>query len=269
MDNCQKNTLDVKTNINKKSRSYKALAFTLAEVLIVIGIIGIIAQITIPSLIGGIQKQQYIDGVEKFYSNFNQVLTKYSADNGCTGDLQCTGVFNGDSGAVGAAFAPYLKVAKNCGTSTGCFAGNISYNIDGSGPRYNNYRDTAGPFYKFVTADGMNVLLVSFSSNCEDGNSTGVTNNMQQFCGYIIVDVNGDKSPNNLGRDIFGFSITNGRGPILYPQGGSDDGDNCPWNDPDCTGSIEAPTSWNCSAKNPLGGQCAGRVIEEGWRMTY
>ncbi|MCK7521137.1 MAG: hypothetical protein MZV64_27335 [Ignavibacteriales bacterium] len=37
------------------------------------------------------------------------------------------------------------------------------------------------------------------------------------------VDINGPKKgPNYFGRDMFRFYITNGKGALLYPYGGSD-----------------------------------------------
>lgn len=49
-------------------------AFTLAEVLIVLVTIGIIAAITIPNLINNYQKTQYVTKLKKAYANFNRVL---------------------------------------------------------------------------------------------------------------------------------------------------------------------------------------------------
>src|SRR5574344_531177 len=46
----------------------KRTAFTLAEVLIVLGIIGIVAESTIPTLKAKIDKQVYVTQLKKFYS---------------------------------------------------------------------------------------------------------------------------------------------------------------------------------------------------------
>ena len=59
-----------------------AKGFTLAEVLITLGIIGIVAAITMPTLIANYQKQATINKIKKFYKNMNQVLAQAQVDNG-------------------------------------------------------------------------------------------------------------------------------------------------------------------------------------------
>ncbi len=72
------------------------LAFTLAEVLITLGIIGIVAALTIPTLINNAQKQQYVSIDKKTYSQLSQILIQIASDHGCVGDLKCTGLFDND-----------------------------------------------------------------------------------------------------------------------------------------------------------------------------
>jgi len=237
--------------------------FTLAEVLITLGIIGVVAAMTIPTLVANSQKAQYVTALKKVYTNFNQSLIQYSADNGCVGDLKCTGLFGGDSSAVGTILAPYFQIAKNCGVGLGCFSKNISGNIDGTGVRTSNINSNStggSAIYKFITADGIHIALLS-NENCGPYDSSGATHSMDQVCGSLYIDVNGDKGPNNMGRDIFQFYITNGRGPELYPYGGQDDLEKV-WN--------ADLSNLQCNGTNNLDGQlCAARVIEEGWQMNY
>ncbi len=56
--------------------------FTLAEVLITLGIIGVVAAMTIPTLAANVQKKQTAAKVHKFYSLINQVVRLSIADNG-------------------------------------------------------------------------------------------------------------------------------------------------------------------------------------------
>jgi len=236
--------------------------FTLSEVLLTLGIIGVVAAMTIPTLIENNQKAQYVTALKKVYSNFNQVLVQYSADNGCVGDLRCTGLFyvGNTQENVGDALAPYFNIAQNCKMEAGCFSGKVSENFDGSGER-SDFIKQSPSFYNFTTTDGANYSLVSAETNCsDDGFSSGATVDLSQYCGYIEVDVNGDKGPNNYGRDIFQFYITNGRGPKLYPAGGKDSFYSSWDSDPSALG---------CSPYDTYGFRCAGRVIEEGWQMNY
>ena len=52
----------------------KRAAFTLAEVLITLGIIGVVAALTIPTLMANHRKQVVVTGLQKFYTTFNQAI---------------------------------------------------------------------------------------------------------------------------------------------------------------------------------------------------
>lgn len=60
----------------------KNKAFTLAEVLITLGIIGVVAAMTIPTLIANYQKKQTALGVKKAYTELNQIVRMATADYG-------------------------------------------------------------------------------------------------------------------------------------------------------------------------------------------
>lgn len=60
----------------------KKNAFTLAEVLITLGIIGIVAAMTLPTLIANYKRQEYSTQIKKFYSTFSQAITRSEVDNG-------------------------------------------------------------------------------------------------------------------------------------------------------------------------------------------
>lgn len=57
-------------------------AFTLAEVLITLGIIGVVAALTIPSLVQNYRNHVVETRLKKFYTIFNQALLRSVADNG-------------------------------------------------------------------------------------------------------------------------------------------------------------------------------------------
>lgn len=231
------------------------LAFTLAEVIITLGIIGIVAEVTIPTLINSINKQQYVASLEKFYTNFNQVLLQITNDYGCIGDLVCTGLFSTGKTtlSLGDELTKYFKVSKNCHVDNNdytCMPSNYKLHYDGTVDT-GNYIHV--PFYKFVTIDGTSVIIQSMTDygGGSDCKTVGGTGNLTNVCAYIYVDLNGTKGPNYSGRDFFQFYISNGRGPKLYPAGGSDD--SLPW-------------TTGCATN---GAFCAGRIIEEGWQMNY
>ena len=233
-------------------------AFTLAEVLITLAIIGVVAALTIPVLYSNYLKTQYVTQLKKAYTQFNQALIQMAADYGCTGDLKCTGLFDTDTDnqSLGTELVKYFKVTKNCETtSTECLSEYHSEYYDG----HQLFGNSIGN-YIFVTSDGMSFMVINSKNNCEAG-FTGNTP-LSQYCGDLVVDVNGLNGPNYIGRDIFYFYITNGQGPLLYPGGGEKDVSNGYWKDADGN-----PVS--CYDGDKQGFYCAGRIMDENWQMNY
>ena len=74
-------------------------AFTLAEVLITLGIIGIVAAMTIPTLIQNYQKRAYVAGLQKAYAQLAQAFKLAMADDTTT-LLQNTTLFRSINGII-------------------------------------------------------------------------------------------------------------------------------------------------------------------------
>lgn len=248
----------------EKINLVKKLAFTLAELLISLSIVGIIAELTIPMLISSVQKTTYETSAKVTFAKVNYVLVKMASDMGCVGDLKCTGLFTGDTNSsnLGSAIDDYFKVVKNCGNATtgSCFT-TVAPNFDRTGTATNYGAD--GTAYKFITTDGINYYIFNNNNNCTNF-STNKSGHLTQRCGFILVDTNGSKLPNAMGRDVFKFWISNGKGPMLYPAGGIDDNNG------------GADSWWNatsgtrgCGNNTNAGDVCAGRLFENGWKMDY
>lgn len=246
----------------------RILAFTLAEILITLSVIGIVASLTIPVVIASYQKRLYIAKLKKFYTTFNQALTQVAADHGCPGSLACTGLFKPgtDNLSLGNELVKYFKVAKNCKTdhNKGCFADKSLRLYDGSGLNEYSSNDLTA-YYKFITADNMSISIMNYTwnspsnSNCKySGFSRNMTGHLKQYCGVVWVDVNGLQKPNIEGRDTFYFYISNGKGPLLYPFAGYDDVRYWKLSNPN-----------KCTPANAYGEYCAARIMEEGWEMNY
>lgn len=249
--------------------------FTLAEVLITLAIIGVVAALTIPTLVNNYQKSQYIAALKKAYTQFNQAMGLLVNEAGCNGDLKCTGLFsapNVNNLAFGDEMVKYIKPLKVCGLAVnqGCWAVKMNANFDGSSATNYQY-DNLASGYKFISADGVSFLIGTFRADCSAaGSSNQTTGNMNQVCARVYIDVNGPaKGPNNMGRDIFPFWVTNGKGAVLYPEGGSDDhylGGKYWWKE---------WTPNGCSTDGAVGSTyrggvyCSGRVMEESWQMNY
>lgn len=230
-------------------------AFTLAEVLITLGIIGVIAAMTIPTLIQNTQKEQYITSLKKAYAQLNQAMAQVINDYNCSGNIVCTGL---GSSALATELSQKFKTIKYCGTGLNeCFS--VGYVTDWSwyydGSNKNTGSNLSGG-YKFITTDGIS-YNINYYGFCND-NSALATGNMSQMCGWIAIDTNGLKGPNNFGRDLWEFWIGNGKGvTVLYPVGGSEWPSNY-WK-----------TNNHCTPAIPYAFACPGRIVEESWQMNY
>ena len=184
----------------------KYYAFTLAEVLITLVIIGVIAAMTIPTLINKTNNQEYVSRLKKAYSTLSQVTNRLIAEEGSpkNGWLQ-----TGDIDSVYNKYKKYLSIAKDCGEASGCL-GNSSYKSFLNNDGYNFEKAT---HRKLILADG---TLVIFNPDMLDNSCSGNAWGSIGVCASILVDVNGDKKPNRYGRDFFAFALKeNG----LYPMG--------------------------------------------------
>ncbi len=121
----------------------KKAAFTLAEVLITLGIIGVVAAMTIPTLITSYKEKQTVSQLTKAYSTLSSAFQMMQAEygtidtwgltNSVTGMVDDNGnrLYNHDSvKLVTARFKKYLKVAKTCELDKVCFPGKW-YNLAG------------------------------------------------------------------------------------------------------------------------------------------
>ena len=85
--------------MNKRFKQFNA--FTLAEVLITLGIIGIVAAMTMPTLIQNYKKQEYGAKLKKFNSVMEQAILSSKQDNGEVGEWnKASGDIKDDEGNV-------------------------------------------------------------------------------------------------------------------------------------------------------------------------
>lgn len=108
----------------------KKEAFTLAEVLITLGIIGVVAALTIPTLIQNYKKREIETSLQKIYSTVNQAIKKAELDYGEYENWEFT---SDGSNALDQYFIPYLNVSKiEPSTHTNNCTGRRMYLADGS-----------------------------------------------------------------------------------------------------------------------------------------
>lgn len=85
-------------------------SFTLAEVLITLGIIGVVASMTIPTLMNNYLKNQTVTRLQKAYTTISQAIKLSEIDNGQAGTWNY-GASNGDDALTwfNTYLAPYMK----------------------------------------------------------------------------------------------------------------------------------------------------------------
>ena len=178
--------------------SLKRPAFTLAEVLITLGIIGVVAAMTMPSLIQHHREKAMVTSLEKFVSTISQAVDLYKADNECVDSIStCVSyISKGDENCEN--FAPIaakmnvIASVKNANKSTADWLPDKAYNYYGE-----EQEGTYGGVSK------RNIGTCAYLLN--DGTTFAVDVNPTNF--DIMVDVNGKKLPNRVGQDIFPLLI--------------------------------------------------------------
>jgi prepilin-type N-terminal cleavage/methylation domain-containing protein len=198
-------------NFNK----YKNTGFTLAEVLITLLIIGVVASLVIPNLINDSQNEELSVLLKKNYSAFADAARLMMIDNG--GNL--AGKFAGSSDMLNQ-FGQYITFTKKCNVNAqGCyFEGNNSWKILSGGGGWFSFSN----YYSAVTNQGASLRMALADTECEHDRGAGSL--AEHTCGWMTIDVNGFKAPNIMGRDLFTFWITK---TGVYPNGiPNDDYDN-------------------------------------------
>ena len=216
----------------------------MAEVLITLGIIGVVAALTLSTVIQNYQKQVTVTKLKKAYSILGQIAQKSLADND---------VVNFTEGTVATQklvkeffdtyWLPYFNGA-NVDTSVKPYPEKKAYKY-----KNGNTHDvaictsyTAGRIF-FSTPDGVTyfILLTKWGDSW-----TPMFNHEQD----VIVDINGIKSPNVFGKDLFRFWIDFKDG-IVRADG------------------YNKSTSEINSSCNTSGIACAAKIMQDGWKITY
>lgn len=217
----------------KHNKTKKFIAFTLAEVLITLGIIGIVAAITIPVIQSKIEVKQHEVALKEIYSELSQATAKMQAPDTWV-DIPSTT----DATGVRDAFGKVLQYTKkdNCLNIWGEVHWNNSLN------KYRNYKGTA-PAYMHITNSSPAAVL-------KNGMFLGITSINRVSKGFheIYVDTNGSKPPNMLGMDVHLLILQyrNNYYKIL-PVGSPEFVENSSWATQCRAGSTIYYTSWPCT----------------------
>ena len=158
------------TNLILKNRF---LGFTLAEVLVTLSIIGVLAAVTVPNLISSYQKTQFKVGLKKAYSALTQAIIMIEHQNG-----EVDALFFRDN------LKNYLKYYEELPLL------------------FNRHKNTYKTFNNKTYVSG--TLFDDYTLKHPDGTVLFVNTDNHTFPVQIYVDLNGiQKGPNRLGYDFF------------------------------------------------------------------
>lgn len=179
------------SNVTKKRK----LAFTLAEVLITLGIIGIVAAITIPQLVNNYKAKRLRTQFLKSYSTIQQAFKEMEADDVSTDPTTYNTL------EYYKTFMNYLQAPMNCGIGDNKYLPCV-YMRDSSSKDYKPYK----------TYDGKtNASMILFDDGqiaLQDGTLLLFENYAPRMRVFVSVDLNGyNNKPNRWGYDLFTFQL--------------------------------------------------------------
>ncbi len=221
-------------------------AFTMAEILLSLTIIGVVAAITLPSLTGNINERTWNTQRKALYARFSQAIALMPALNGygtlTEANSSTSAMDTAAETFITEGLSKVLKINNICDADhlTDCgipnqitdLRGNVISNFTSSYTTLADYNSMFnGAFYEngsvlfshsqintkaaaFETQNGESILAYYYP-NCTGmmGETSGATKMQTRMCANFIYDLNGNKGPNTVGKDI-GF-IT-----ALYPSDG-------------------------------------------------
>ena len=214
--------------------------FTLAEVLITLSVIAVVALMTIPSIIKNYRYKLFAATLKQTVSQLEDAIKSSMADEHATTFVQSTGGLSnncttGHETGPCYLFAKYLKTTLTCSGSSDvrCMAANYkSLKGDATRPMWGAHRCGKLP-------NGATVCMVY-----NDFGMNSIT--------HVAIDVNGPDYPNIIGVDLFSVRIS----PSGQIVDGNDNKDNCGVN-----------TSSNNHVLDYASG-CFTKVLENNWTIT-
>lgn len=177
----------------------KNSGFTLAEVLVTLGVIGIVAAMTLPSIIQRKNEKATVVQLKKVYSQLQQVYALMFSEIGFPPrDWGMGGMYEENSHTIMAnKFVPYYKIMYNCIGKSGDYVQKHCWASSRNASSYATIR----------LEDGTAVSFRLWTGACNW--NWGSSKPLKSVCGSISVDLNGNKLPNMSGQDRFSFYLTN------------------------------------------------------------
>ncbi len=225
--------------VQERTSSYSG--FTLAEVLITLAIIGVVAALTIPAVVRNYQKQETVIRLKKAYTIMNQAVANSELENASKDQWDYSVNANTFYETY---LKKYLKVSYDYGLST--------------------------PSTTYTALDGK--TRCTWAVCCSGTRKIGLTDGMFLFIGDtytplpgwrpMAIDINGKKGPNKAGRDMFTINIyATSKDKVTLGASSY------------YTNSRESMLGTNSDGCNPAainggGGRCSGLIMRDGWKIS-
>jgi len=219
--------------------------FTLAEILITLAIVGIVAVLTIPSVMRNYRNRLYVAQLEKAYAQLSDAAQAIMNDEHVdsfyeTSAARANSCDDSDVCTAGTAYflTNYFKnLKKNCASGDHPCLGDSYLTLTNTGA------GDLGDFYCVQTVNG-----AAICGKYENGLTS------------FVVDVNGPARPNIAGRDVFSMDMKK-NGSLSDFDSGS-----ILVNVPGCEAS-ECGSGSGSLGSSACG--CLTAVVEAGWKMEY
>ncbi len=162
--------------------------FTLAETLITLGIIGVVATLTLPNLMADYKNKTYVARLQRAYNTLENALQNYLVDQDVD-NLADSRIF--DSGELEKFMKKYFKVVKFCSSVDGCIPETYKTGQGATAERARNVVHATDA--KCISTDtGATFCMTAFPTNSTI---------------RIDLDVDGKKGANVYGRDAFAIYV--------------------------------------------------------------
>ena len=234
----------------KKFRKLKK-SFTLAEILITLTIIGVVASLSIPTLTRNIEKQKTVVALQKAYAEFNQAVERAKSE---YGDIQ-TWDFSLNSVEF---FDKYLNSYLIIKSLT-----REEFNEQNEIKYYEISGKEEKSFAIFRFGDGRFITLPSGAHVMQtEHNYYGKSFGRKGF----IIDINGIAKPNTFGKDVFSFLILEENGKVL-PHYFDDQEEYKPMPNREKLKNGKSSYNYQCN-KSGRGLWCGALIFLDGWKIA-
>ncbi|MCM1339162.1 MAG: type II secretion system GspH family protein [Muribaculaceae bacterium] len=229
-------------------REGRKAAFTLAEVLITLGIIGVVAAMTIPNLIANYQKTRDVNILKNQYAELSQAFRAASQEH----DL-----YSSTPAEIVEALKPHVKYSGAFENSDGDFAARaMCYNP--SRKYWGGRKVKRNSTYQWWGGCGVSTPITYVKASIELNNGACIGFSARNH--QVILDTNGSYTlPNTVGKDVFIYEITSSNGLMPY-------GMNLDYNRYIVNGSNACTKTINTCGG---GTYCAARIMHDGWQINY